>query len=41
MTDVLGFCHRCFRMRWLARIDRLDAKGTPHGVCRSCAREEK
>ena len=38
--DVLGFCERCFRVRWLARIVRHDKRGNPVGVCRSCHRED-
>lgn len=37
--DILGFCSRCFRVRWLARIEG-ERSGMPHGICRSCAREE-
>jgi hypothetical protein len=39
MTDILGFCKTCFRMRWLAFVRSFDTKGNPEGVCRSCARE--
>lgn len=39
-VDILGFCEKCFRMRWLKEIVGND-KGTPFGACRSCVRERK
>lgn len=38
--EILGFCETCTRVRWLAWVDYEDSLGNPHGVCRSCAREE-
>ena len=38
--DVLGFCASCYRMRWLAWTTHMDDRGTPHGVCRTCARHD-
>ena len=40
--DLLGFCERCYRMRWLRKVvpDPQGLNGCPVGVCRSCAREE-
>lgn len=38
--ELLGFCTRCIRVRWLDRVNGYDSKGNPLGVCLSCAREE-
>lgn len=40
MSGILGFCHMCLRVRWLARLTGTDRRGNPLGVCRSCDREE-
>jgi hypothetical protein len=37
--DLLGFCERCFRMRWLRWLTSYDKSGNPTGICRTCARE--
>lgn len=39
---VLGFCERCYRVRWLAvdyETGMPGNKAFPYGVCRSCDRE--
>jgi hypothetical protein len=38
--DLLGFCERCFRNRWLAVEFVKTEGGYPFGVCRSCDRED-
>jgi hypothetical protein len=40
MSGVLGQCNKCFCVRWLAKVTHTDARGNPHGICRSCDREE-
>ena len=39
-ADALGFCDNCFRVRWLAVVERWE-KAMPCGMCRQCDREGK
>ena len=39
--DLLGFCERCFRVRWLALVTKVDQRGNPTGCCRQCNREDE
>jgi hypothetical protein len=39
MASVLGFCEKCFRVRYLGRV-RVWLP-TPTGTCTQCVREER
>lgn len=39
-VDVLGFCTKCIRVRWLRVITDESEKEMPNGICRQCVREQ-
>lgn len=41
VSRILGFCQKCFRVRWLAHVEIVDHKGNSLGTCTQCAREEE